>query len=130
MIEERRAKLRLLRIDPTSLLKTAFSISISIAVTIVVASVLSYVVLSGMGVFGSIDVLLGDITGSAGALTDTFTLPVVFGLSLALAAFQVVMTTALIVVIGFLYNLMTSFTRGLTVVLAEDVVVHEHNPPK
>jgi hypothetical protein len=82
-----------------------------------------------MGVFGSIDVLLGDITGSAGALTDAFTLPVVFGLSLALAAFQVVITTTMIVVIGFLYNVMTSFTRGLTVILAEDVVVREHDEP-
>jgi hypothetical protein len=125
MIGERRAKLRIIRIDPLSLLKTGFLISISIAVTIVVASLLSYVVLSGMGVFGSIDLLLGDITGSAGALTDTLTLPFVFGFSLTMAAFQVVITTALVTLVGFLYNLMTSFTRGLTVTLAEDVVVED-----
>jgi hypothetical protein len=125
MIAERRARLRILRIDPVSILKTGFLISISIAVTIVVASVLSFVVLSGMGVFGSIDLLLGDITGTAGALTDAFTLPVVFGLSLTIAAFEVVLTTTLFVLFGFLYNLMATFTRGLTITFAEDVIVSD-----
>jgi Transmembrane domain of unknown function (DUF3566) len=130
MAKEVRANLRLTRIEPWSLIRTGFLISVSIGITMVTASVIIYMVLSVMGVFSAIDQLLGDLTGGAGALTDTVTLPVVFLSTFVAALFETVVTTALIALFGFIYNLTVPFTRGLQVTLAEDVVKpHTQLPP-
>jgi hypothetical protein len=126
---EVRANLRLIRLEPWSLIRTGFLISISIAITTVTSSVIIYLVLAGMGVFSSLDQLLGDITGSPGALTETFTLPVVFLVSIVVAAFEVFVTTALFAIGGFIYNLTVPFTRGLEVTLAEDVLPNRSAAP-
>lgn len=127
---EIRANLRVIRLEPWSLLRTAFLISLSIAVTLVTASIIMYLVLAGMGVFSSIDALLGDIFGSPGAFTETFTLPVVILGSFVLAAFEVLTTTAFLVLTGFVYNLVVPFTRGLEVTLAEDVMGDRDDNPR
>lgn len=119
---EIRADLRVIRLEPWSLMRSGFLISLSIAVTLFTASILVYLILAGMGVFSSIDALLGDIFGSPGTFTDTFTLPVVILGALVLSAFEVVTTTAFIVLTGFVYNLVVPFTGGLEVTLAEDVL--------
>lgn len=74
-----------------------------------------------MGVLDSIDALLGDLTGTDGGFSDTFTLPVVFLGSIMLAGFEIVVTTGLVALFGFIYNLTVPFTRGLQVTLAEDL---------
>jgi hypothetical protein len=118
---EVRANLRLTRIEPYSLIRTGFLVSLSIAVTIITATFISYLVLAGMGVLDSIDALLGDLTGTDGGFSDTFTLPVVFLGSIMLAGFEIVVTTGLVALFGFIYNLTVPFTRGLQVTLAEDL---------
>jgi hypothetical protein len=74
-----------------------------------------------MGVLDSVDALLGDLTGSEGGFSETFTLPVVFLGSIVVAGFEVIVTTALIALFGFIYNLTVPFTRGLELTLAEDL---------
>lgn len=118
---EVRANLRLTRIEPYSLIRTGFLVSLSIAVTIITATFISYLVLAGMGVLDSIDALLGDLTGTDGGFSETFTLPVVFLGSIMLAGFEIVVTTGLVALFGFIYNLTVPFTRGLQVTLAEDL---------
>ena len=118
---EVRANLRLTRIEPYSLIRTGFLVSLSIAVTIITATFISYLVLAGMGVLDSIDALLGDLTATDGGFSDTFTLPVVFLGSIMLAGFEIVVTTGLVALFGFIYNLTVPFTRGLQVTLAEDL---------
>ena len=121
-VYEVRANLRLVAFDLTSLTKTGFIISVSIAVTLVVASIVTYLLLLGMGVLSSVDQVLGDLTGGAGTLTETLTLPVVVFGSIGLGAFEVLVTTALVTLFGFIYNLSVPFARGLKVTLAEDRV--------
>jgi hypothetical protein len=119
---EIRANLRIIRIEPWSWIRTGFLISLSIAVTTVTASVIMYGVLAGMGVLSSFDLLLGDLTGTEGALTETFTLPVVFLGSIAIAAFEVLVTTSLFALFGFIYNLTVPFSRGVEFTFAEDLL--------
>ena len=114
------ANLRLIRLEPWSVLKTGFLISVSIAITIVTATVIFWIVLAGMGVFDSIDQLLGDLTGSSAGLTETFSLPVVFVGSIAVAAFEIIVTTALTGLFAFIFNLTVPFSDGLELTLAED----------
>lgn len=120
--QEVRANLRLTRIEPYSLIRTGFLVSLSIAVTIITATFISYLVLAGMGVLDSIDALLGDLTGTDGGFSATFTLPVVFVGSIVIAGFEIVVTTGLVALFGFIYNLTVPFTRGLQLTFAEDLV--------
>lgn len=119
-LHEVRADLRLVQIELWSLVRTGLLIALSIAASIVAATIVLYLLLMGMGVFDSVDQVLGDLTGGAGTLTDTFTLPYVTLISLVAAGFEVIVTTALITVFGLIYNLTVPFTRGLRVTLAED----------
>lgn len=119
-VVEIRANLRLVHFDLFSLARTGFVISVSIAVTLITATIVAYLLILGMGVFDSVDAVLGDLTGGAGSISETLTLPVVFGGSIALGAFEVLVTTALVTLFGFIYNLTVPFVRGLKVTLAED----------
>ena len=120
--KEVRAKLRIVKFDPMSLIRTGFLISVSIAVTMLTATLVMYVVLAGMGVFESIDSVLGDLTGSSAGLTETFTLPVVFFSSVVIGIFEIITTTSLFALFGFVYNATVPATSGLAVTLAEDQV--------
>ena len=120
--KEVRATLRIVKFDPMSLIRTGFLISVSIAVTMLTATLVMYVVLAGMGVFESIDSVLGDLTGSSAGLTETFTLPVVFFSSIVIGIFGIITTTSLFALFGFVYNATVPATSGLAVTLAEDQV--------
>ena len=120
--KEVRATLRVVKFDPMSLIRTGFLISVSIAVTMLTATLVMYVVLAGMGVFESIDSVLGDLTGSSAGLTETFTLPVVFFSSIVIGIFEIITTTSLFALFGFVYNATVPATSGLAVTLAEDQV--------
>ena len=120
--KEVRATLRVVKFDPMSLIRTGFLISVSIAVTMLTATLVMYVVLAGMGVFESIDSVLGDLTGSSAGLTETFTLPVVFFSSIVIGIFEIITTTSLFALFGFVYNATIPATSGLAVTLAEDQV--------
>ncbi|MEN9693011.1 MAG: hypothetical protein RLZZ330_655 [Actinomycetota bacterium] len=120
--KEVRATLRIIRLEPMSLVRTGFFISLSIAVTMFTATLVIYLVLAGMGVFESIDSVLGDLTGSSAGLTETLTLPVVFGASIVIGIFEIITTTTLFALFGFVYNATVPATRGLAFTLAEDQV--------
>lgn len=119
---EVRATLRLIRFEPFSLIRTGFLISLSIAITMLTATLVIYLVLAGMGVFESIDSVLGDLTGSSAGLTETLTLPVVFLTSIVVGIFEIITTTSLFALFGFVYNATVPVTRGLAITLAEDQV--------
>ena len=123
--KEVRATLRIVRFEAMSLIRTGFLISVSIAVTMFTATLVIYVVLAGMGVFESIDSVLGDLTGSSAGLTETLTLPVVFFTSIVIGIFEIITTTSLFALFGFVYNATVPATSGLAVTLAEDPVETE-----
>lgn len=123
--KEVRATLRIIKLEPMSLVRTGFLISVSIAITMFTATLVIYLVLAGMGVFESIDSVLGDLTGSSAGLTETLTLPVVFIGSIVVGVFEIITTTALFALFGFVYNATVPATSGLAVTLAEDQVETE-----
>jgi hypothetical protein len=77
-------------------------------------------VLAGVGVFDAIDQLFGDILGANAGMTETFTLPVVFMGSIVIAGFEIIVTTALVGMFAYIYNLTVPFTGGISVTMAED----------
>jgi hypothetical protein len=119
----RKARLRLVRVDPWSVMKMALALSIALAIVFIVAVVIVWLVLSAAGVWDAINdsisaVLDGDTNGFD--VEDYVSLERVAGVALVLAALNVVLMTTLATLGAFLYNLSSSLLGGLEVTLAED----------
>jgi len=120
----RKARLRLVRVDPWSVMKTAFLLSIAFGIMLVVAVTVLWSILDASGVFDSVGGLLTDITATDAspglAINEYVQLPRVLGVTLLIAVVDVVLLTALATLGAFLYNLAASLLGGLELTLAED----------
>ena len=104
-------------------MKTALMISISIAVVLLVATGVLWWVLDVTGVFAAIGRTVNDIAGTSTTSFDFMSLVSfsrVMGLTLVLAAVEIVLGSALATLFAFLYNLSVGLTGGLEVTLSED----------
>lgn len=120
----RRARLRTVRIDPWSVMKTAFLLSIAFGIMTVVAVAVIWNVLEAAGVYESINATVGDVLGTgtdqAFNLYDYIGLRRVLGVTALIAVVDVVLITALATLGAFLYNLSASLLGGVELTLAED----------
>lgn len=120
----RKARLRLLRVDPWSVMKTAFLLSVALGITLFVAVAVLWSVLDAAGVFESVDGIITDMTASdtnAGIdINQYIELSRVLGFTTLIAVVDVVLLTALATLGAFLYNLSASLLGGLELTLAED----------
>jgi hypothetical protein len=109
------------RIDPWTVLRLSFLLSVAAAIITIVAVMMLWVMLSSAGVFDSVDGTLQSVLGE-GALTITqyFGFGRVFSVALLIAAIDVVLITALSTIGAFLYNLAASLTGGLELSVTED----------
>ena len=124
-VRVRKARLRVARVDPWSVMKVSFVLSIALGIVTLVGTAVVWEVLSSLGVFSSLNKTVGDLTsGSTG--TSTFNLASVLsftrveGYMLIVALVDVVLVTALATLGAYLYNLSSGFVGGLEVTLAED----------
>ncbi len=120
----RRARLRLTRIDPWSVMKSAFLLSIAFGVVTVVAVAMVWTVLDGAGVWTSINDTVKESIG--GPETADFDIENylgtsrVLGFTMLVAAVDVVLLTAVATLGAFLYNMSAALLGGVEVTLAED----------
>jgi hypothetical protein len=118
----RRAKLQLRHIDTWSAFKISFVLSIALFFIWMVAVGILYGVLSGLGVFNTLNDLFGQLGSANGAKTTTsnvITPGVVFGVAAVIGAINIVLLTALCTVATFIYNLCSDLVGGLEVTLSE-----------
>ncbi|MGY1702320.1 DUF3566 domain-containing protein [Geodermatophilus sp. SYSU D00766] len=117
----RRARLQLRHIDTWSALKISLVLSIALFFVWMVAIGILYGVLSGLGVFETLNDLFGQLgTSSSGdGGSDVITPGVVFGGAAVIGAINIVLMTALATVAAFVYNLCADLVGGLEVTLAE-----------
>jgi Transmembrane domain of unknown function (DUF3566) len=122
----RKARLRLLRVDPWSVMKTAFLLSVALGITLFVAVAVLWSVLDAAGVFTAVGDLVADLTTAEGNPESAFrlenytALSRVLGFTTLIAVVDVVLVTALATLGAFLYNLSANLLGGLEVTLAED----------
>ena len=120
----RKARLRLLRVDPWSVMKTAFLLSVALGITLFVAVAVLWSVLDAAGVFTAVGNLVRDLTSSetnVGFELENYTaLSRVLGFTTLIAVIDVILVTALATLGAFLYNLSASLLGGLELTLAED----------
>ncbi|MCA0147055.1 DUF3566 domain-containing protein [Blastococcus sp. LR1] len=117
----RRARLQLRHIDTWSALKISLVLSIALFFIWMVAVGLLYLVLNGLGVFDTINGLVGQLgSGSeSGGGGEVLTPGVVFGGAAIIGAINVVLLTALCTVGTYIYNLCSDLVGGLEVTLSE-----------
>ena len=121
----RRARLRLSRIDPWSVMKTAFLLSVAFGVVTVVAVLMVWSVLGAAGVWDSINQTVQDVIGD-NASSSTFNVQDylgtsrVVGFTVLVAAVDVVLLTAIATLAAFLYTMAAALLGGVEVTLAED----------
>ena len=120
----RKARLRLLRVDPWSVMKTAFLLSVALGISMFIAVAVLWSVLDAAGVFSTVGRLVQDLTAtetnSGFELANYTALSRVLGFTTLIAVVDVVLVTALATLGAFLYNLSASLLGGLEVTLAED----------
>ena len=121
----RKARLRLARIDPWSVMKTTFLFSIAFGVMMVVATFALWSVLAGSGALESLNTLINTLIsseqeGTTFKIEDYLGVQRILGFSVVVAAIDVVIITAVATLFAFLYNLSAVVMGGLEVTLAED----------
>lgn len=119
---QRRVRMTVTRVDPWTVLRLSFLLSIAAAIITVVAVVLLWAMLSSAGVFSSVDNTLVDVLGADSAVTITqyFSFGRVVSIALLIGAIDVVLITALSTIGAFLFNVAASLTGGLELSVTED----------
>ena len=121
----RRARLRLVHLDPWSVMKTSFLLSIAFGIVTVVSVFIVWSVLGAAGVWSSINNTVSD-TVSSGNNVSTFNIEDYLGMSRVLgftmlvSVIDVILITAIATLGAFLYNMSASLLGGVEVTLAED----------
>jgi hypothetical protein len=119
----RRADLVVSRLEPWSVMKFSFLMSLVAWVVLFVAVAFLYFVLSSLGVFTSLQHTLTSVTSSSGSsgtqLSHWFSASRVLGYTMLLGAVNIVLITALSTVGAMIYNLVTHLGGGIEVTLRE-----------
>ncbi|MEU5225421.1 DUF3566 domain-containing protein [Streptomyces toyocaensis] len=120
----RKARLRVAKADPWSVMKVSFLLSIALGICTIVASVVLWMVMDAMGVFSSVGGTIAEATGSTDSngfdLQSFLSLPNVVMFTTIIAVIDVVLATALATLGAFIYNLSAGFVGGVELTLAED----------
>ncbi|MEH1026137.1 DUF3566 domain-containing protein [Micromonospora profundi] len=118
----RRARLNLKRIDPWSVMKFAFAVSVVLFIVVVVATSVLYLALDAMGVFQSVNDSLSDLVNAGGGQsTSGFQINAkgVILSSALIGLVNVVLFTALATLGAFVYNVCADLVGGIELTLAE-----------
>jgi hypothetical protein len=121
--QARKANLVVSRVEPWSVMKFSFLISLVLWIVMFVAVALLYYALSSLGVFAALQRTLASVTASqtsAGVdLTKWTSAPRILGYTMLLGAVDVVLITAIATVGAVVYNLVTHLGGGIEVTLKE-----------
>ncbi|MFF9507176.1 DUF3566 domain-containing protein [Streptomyces sp. NPDC014724] len=120
----RKARLRVAKADPWSVMKVSFLLSIALGICTVVAAAVLWMVMDAMGVFTTVGGTISEATGSnennGFDLQSFLSLPRVLIFTSVIAVIDVVLATALATLGSFIYNLSAGFVGGVELTLAED----------
>ncbi|WP_367321975.1 DUF3566 domain-containing protein [Streptomyces sp. HUAS ZL42] len=124
MPRTRKARLRVAKADPWSVMKVSFLLSIALGICTIVASAVLWMVMDAMGVFSTVGGTISEATGSNESngfdLQSFLSLPHVLMFTSIIAVIDVVLATALATLGAFIYNLSAGFVGGIELTLAED----------
>ncbi|WP_431959219.1 DUF3566 domain-containing protein [Actinacidiphila sp. bgisy160] len=120
----RKARLRVAKADPWSVMKVSFLLSIALGICTVIAVAVLWMVMDAIGVFTTVGGTLSEATssGSDGGfdLVSFLSLSRVLTFTAVIAVIDVVLATALATLGAFIYNMSAGMVGGIELTLAED----------
>lgn len=117
----RKARLRLVKVDPLSVMKTSFLLSLAFGVVLFVAVLMIWLVLGAAGVWDSVNEAVKNFDEtSTFDVTQYLGTGRVLGLTALVAVVDVVLMTALATLTAFLYNMSASLLGGVELTFAEE----------
>lgn len=119
----RKVRLAIARLDPWSVMKLSFLMSVAIGIMLVVATWVFWYALNDLGVFTSIDELIGGIVGQESADFDFLQYLArdkVMSVATLIAVVDVVLLTALATIGAFLYNIVAALVGGIHMTMTDD----------
>jgi hypothetical protein len=118
----RRVRLAISRVDPWSVMKLSFLLSVAIGVMIVVAAAVVWFTLNGLQVFTKADDLVTQITGTESGIDILQYVEfqrIISGATLV-AVIDVFLLTALATIGAFLYNIVAALVGGVHVTMTDE----------
>lgn len=120
----RKARLRLVQVEPWSVMKTAFLLSVAFGIVTVVAVAIVWGVLGAAGLWDSVNTIvrdsIGDNSGTPFEIQTYLGTSRVLGFTMIVAVLDVILITAIATIGAFLYNLAATLLGGIEVTFAED----------
>jgi hypothetical protein len=120
----RKVRLTLARLDPWSVMKLGFLLSVAIGIAFVVLVAVLWMILDTMGVFSDIDRTVGTVLGSSSGtqfnLMDYVGFGRVISLATVIGVIDVFLLTALATLSAFLYNVCAQLVGGVQMTLTDD----------
>lgn len=120
--QPRQVHLVVARIEPWTVMKVSFLLSVCLGIAMIVAGILVWLLLNSMHVFSSVENFINDIdpTGAVAELINYVRLPRVIAISTILAVANVILMTAFATVGALLYNLTSALVGGIKLALMDD----------
>ncbi len=119
----RQAHLTVARVEPWSVMKFSFAVSVVAFVVLFVAVAVLYAVLSALGVFDSLQHLISTVTSSQGSAgynaRPWFSASRILGYTVLLGGLNIVLITAMSTIGAVIYNLTSRLIGGVEVTLRE-----------
>lgn len=121
-VPPRQIRLTAARINPISVMKIAFLVSVALGIALVVAVAVLWTLLDSMGVFQSVNGVIQEVVGTESGfdLVSVLALSRVLSLTVVVAVVDVVLLTLLATLGAVLYNLCSALVGGLRLTLTDD----------
>ena len=120
----RRVRLSLTRINPLSVMKVSFLLSVAAGIMLIVAAAFVWFMLDAMHVFSTIRDLTGTVMDSKSnaytALLEYLKLSRAISMATIIAVINIILTTALSTIGALLYNVTAAFVGGVHLTLADE----------
>ena len=119
----RKARLLVSKVDPWSVLKMSFLLSVALGIMTVVSAVMLWSAMDLTGIFDRINDLLGQVLGTEGGgftVEEMVSLGQVASFATIIAVINVVLLTVIAMLAAVLYNLSASLVGGIGVTLTDD----------
>lgn len=120
----RRVRLALTHVDPWSVMKVAFLLSVAAGIILVVASGVVWFMLDAMHVFSKIQELVGSVFSSTSnsftAMLEYMKFSRAISMATVIAVVNVILSTALATIGAFLYNVTAALVGGVHLTLADE----------
>ena len=123
--QARRARLRISRVDPWSVMKTALLLGVAMWIILIVSTWIIFTVLDKTGLYQAINDTVGLIFNAQGSdnpfnIKEYINTTRATALAALVGAVDVILITALATIFAFLYNLTANVMGGIEVTMAED----------